>query len=82
MKKVQKRVHRFTTMFEPDPDGGYVVFVPALPGCATQGRTLEEAMKNAKEAIEGYLAAKKALKEEIMFESGEAIMSRIPANIS
>jgi predicted RNase H-like HicB family nuclease len=82
MKKVQKRVHRFTVMFEPDPDGGYVVYVPALPGCATQGRTYEEAAKNAKEAIEGYVAAKKALKEEIVLESGEAIMARVPAQIS
>jgi predicted RNase H-like HicB family nuclease len=33
-------------------EGGYWVKVPALPGCVTQGETLEEALTNAKEAIE------------------------------
>ena len=39
---------------EPD-EGGYYVRVPALPGCITEGDTLEEAMANAKEVIEGYV---------------------------
>ena len=34
---------------------GYVVDVPQLPGCMTQGKTFEEALSNAKEAIELYL---------------------------
>ncbi len=36
-------------------EGYYTVTVPALPGCLTQGRTKEEALKRAKEAIQGYL---------------------------
>ena len=39
---------------EPD-EGGYWVKVPMLPGCVTEGDTLEEAIGNAKEAVEGYL---------------------------
>ena len=39
---------------EPD-EGGYYVRVPALPGCITEGDTLEEAIANAKEVIEGYV---------------------------
>ncbi len=39
---------------EPD-EGGYWVKVPALPGCVTQGETVEEALANAKEAIEAYI---------------------------
>ena len=39
---------------EPD-EGGYWVTVPALPGCVTQGETVEEALANVKEAIEAYL---------------------------
>ncbi|MBI3338085.1 type II toxin-antitoxin system HicB family antitoxin [Candidatus Saccharibacteria bacterium] len=35
--------------------GGFSVWVPDLPGCASQGETLEEALKNIKEAIELYL---------------------------
>jgi len=35
--------------------GGYTVYVPALPGCVSQGETVEEAMANIKEAISLYL---------------------------
>ena len=37
-------------------EGGYWAEVPAIPGCATQGDTLEELMKNVQEAVEGCLA--------------------------
>jgi predicted RNase H-like HicB family nuclease len=36
-------------------EGGYWAEVPAIPGCATQGDTLEELMKNVHEAVEGCL---------------------------
>ena len=49
------RSYSFTVLFEPAEEGGYVVTVPALPGCATQGETLEEARAIAREAITGYL---------------------------
>jgi antitoxin HicB len=45
-------VRTYTIMLTPDHDeGGFVVSVPALPGCFTQGDTLEEALANAREAI-------------------------------
>lgn len=37
-------------------DGGFWAEVPAIPGCATQGDTLEELMANLEEAIEGCLS--------------------------
>jgi len=37
-------------------EGGYWAEVPAIPGCATEGETLEELMKNLEEAIEGCLS--------------------------
>jgi len=40
---------------EEQDEGGYTVFIPALPGCISQGDTLEEAVKNIKEAILLYL---------------------------
>lgn len=44
---------KFLVVLEPDPEvGGYNVTVPALPGCFTQGDTEEEALANAREAIE------------------------------
>jgi predicted RNase H-like HicB family nuclease len=45
----------YSIVIEPGEDGWFVVTVPALPGCITQGKTIEEAEKNAKEAIEAYL---------------------------
>jgi antitoxin HicB len=45
---------RYTVIFEPQPEGGYTVAVPALPGCITEGDTLREARKMAAEAIQAY----------------------------
>lgn len=81
MEKVEKKVHSFTAVFEPAEEGGYVVYVPALPGCATQGETFEEAQTNAKDAIEAYLEAMKDLNEDIALESESTIISRIPAAV-
>ncbi len=42
-------------VLEPSEDGGYTAIVPALPGCISEGDTVEEAMANIREAIELYL---------------------------
>ncbi len=47
--------YTFTAVFEPEPEGGYTVTCPALPGLVTYGETLEEARAMAAEAIECYL---------------------------
>jgi antitoxin HicB len=47
--------HRYTVLFEPAEEGGYVVTCPALPGLVTEGDNYEEAHQRAVEAIEGYL---------------------------
>jgi len=44
--------YQFTVILQPEEDGGYSVLVPSLPGCHTEGDTLEEALKNAKEVIQ------------------------------
>lgn len=46
---------KFKVVLEPQQEGGYVAYVPALPGCFSQGETKEEALRNIKEAIELYL---------------------------
>lgn len=48
-------MRRYTVLLEQGEDGWIVVTVPALPGCVTQGRTPDEALQNAKEAIEAYI---------------------------
>ncbi len=58
--------YRYTIILDPDPDeGGYTVTVPALPGCVTQGETLEEAIAMAKDAI--------LLHVEALIEAGEPV---------
>lgn len=42
-------------VLEPSEEGGYTVYVPALPGCISEGETVEEALVNIEEAIELYL---------------------------
>ena len=48
----QKKVYNFTVVIEKDEDGYYVGYVPSIKGCHTQGKTIDELMKNVKEAIE------------------------------
>ena len=48
-----------------EDEGGYLAFFPALPGCHTWGASYEEAVKNAEEALLGYL--------EALQKNGEAI---------
>ncbi|GAB6283992.1 MAG: hypothetical protein STSR0009_01910 [Methanoregula sp.] len=47
----------FKIAIEKDEDGWYIVTVPALPGCVSQGKTEKEAKKNIAEAIELHLSA-------------------------
>ncbi|MDP2951594.1 MAG: type II toxin-antitoxin system HicB family antitoxin [bacterium] len=77
----KQKVYNFTAFFEPAEEGGYVVSVPALPGCLTQGETFEEAQAMAKDAIEVYLQTLCDLKEEIPLESERMVISKIPANV-
>lgn len=54
---------------QSEPEGGYTVIVPSLPGCITYGETLEEAKTMAKEAIELYIEVLKDRGEEIPDDS-------------
>jgi predicted RNase H-like HicB family nuclease len=46
---------RLKVVLEPSDEGGYTVYVPSLPGCISEGDTLEEALANIQEAVELYL---------------------------
>lgn len=52
---MRQKILQYDAVFEKEADGGYSVWIPDLPGCASQGDSLEEAMKNIKEAMELYL---------------------------
>jgi len=51
------KIHHYTAVFQKEPDGGYTVTVPALKGCVTYGKTIEEARTSAAEAIESYVGS-------------------------
>lgn len=52
---MRTRERSYSVLYQAAREGGYVAFVPALPGCHTQGETIEAAVRNAKEAIRVYL---------------------------
>jgi predicted RNase H-like HicB family nuclease len=60
-----------TVLLQPEPEGGYTVTCPALPGLVTYGETLEEARAMAADAIRGYI--------ECLQEDGEPIPESDPA---
>ncbi len=45
-------VHEFPLILTPDPNGGFTVECPVIPGCISEGDTREEALANIREAIE------------------------------
>ena len=61
----------YTVILEREVDGGYVVSVPALPGCITQGDTREEALANIREAIEVYIEDCEASGDPVPTEAGK-----------
>jgi predicted RNase H-like HicB family nuclease len=61
---------KYTVILEPANEGGYVVSCPAMPGCISQGETLEETLENIKEAI--------LLVIEVLQEENEPIPNETP----
>ena len=59
-KQIKNKILSFSVIYEADPNGGYVAYVPSLSGCHSQGDNLEETEKNIKEAIELYVESLKS----------------------
>jgi predicted RNase H-like HicB family nuclease len=64
---------KFRIIVEPDEDGVFVATVPSLPGCVSQGATRDQAVRNVREAIQGYL--------ESLRERGEPIPPAISEEV-
>lgn len=63
-----KSNYKYTIVLRPEKEGGFTVMVPALSGCVTYGKTLEEAKTMADDAIRGYLESMKKHGEPISSE--------------
>lgn len=61
--------YTYKLLINKEEEGGYMVSVPALPGCFTQGETIDEAIEMAQEAIELYLEELKERGEKIPDDS-------------
>lgn len=72
MKK-HNGTYQFEAIFTPQEEGGFTVEIPDLPGCISEGDTLEEAEKNIEEAIELYL--------ETLEERGIPLPEREPLKV-
>jgi predicted RNase H-like HicB family nuclease len=70
-ESVSAAAYTYTVLLQPEPEGGYTVTCPALPGLVTFGATLEEARAMAADAIRGYI--------ECLQEDGEPIPDSDPA---
>lgn len=69
---------RYRVLIEQDEDGVYVVEVPALPGCISQGKTRSEAVDNIKEAIAGYLESLQENGDPVPPSIGEEVVEVTP----
>ena len=58
----------YSIKIEPQKEGGYTVTVPSLPGCISEGDTIEEATANIKDAMVGYLRVLQKHKRSIPLE--------------
>ena len=59
----------YKILLRPEPEGGYTVIVPGLPGCITYGKTIAEAKEMAFDAIKIYLHSLRKHKEPIVDDS-------------
>ncbi len=71
---MRKQIYNYTAVFEKNEHKGYTVTVPSLSGLVTEGKNLDEASKNAVEAISCYLYGFKAERKKFPIEGDIASM--------
>ncbi len=70
------RVLSYRVILKPEPEGGFTVTVPALPGCITYGNDIEEAKRMVKDAIQVYLESLKKHSEPI-FDDADTLETQL-----
>ncbi len=63
---------RYQIVLRPEPEGGFTVFVPSLPGCITWGKDLAQARRMAADAIHAYIVSLRKQGEPVPSD-GEAL---------
>ena len=80
-QRKSKKAYSYSVYYDAAAEGGFVAIVPALPGCHTQGETLEEAERNIREAIELYLESLAAHGEPLP-EERKSLHGRVSVPVS
>ena len=62
---------RLRVVLEASDEGGFTAYVPALPGCISEGDTRDEALENIQEAIELYL---EPVEDDLNFNAGSEVL--------
>jgi len=73
MKNLQS--HNYNIVLRPEPEGGFTVTIPTLPGCVTYGRDLEEAKAMARDAVSAYVASLKKHRQPVPEDKGVLVTS-------
>ncbi len=68
--------YKVVIMYDPEYKG-YVVDVPQLVGCMSQGKTIDEALANTKDAIQGWLAVEQKHGRVDTLETGEIFLGEV-----
>jgi antitoxin HicB len=68
---------KFTVILEPEAEGGYSVVCPAIPGCVSQGDSLDKALANIREAILGCLEVRREDQVPLPVETPKLIAREI-----
>jgi predicted RNase H-like HicB family nuclease len=71
----------YTVLVHTAEEGGYWVEVPALPGCFSQGETVDEALANAREAIELHLESLREEGQELPSDRG-LVIGRVEVSVT
>lgn len=67
-------VMRLRVVLEPSDEGGFTVWVPALPGCVSEGDTHEEALTNIQEAIDLYV---EGVEDDLLPKEGAEVLELV-----
>ena len=67
----------FKVLVRPGEDGYLVASVPSLPGCHTQGKNFEAALKNVREAIQGYIEVSQKFDDPFVSDDRELVETTV-----
>ncbi len=72
---MKKAHYYFNVVLRPEPEDGFTVLVPALPGCVTYARVLGEAKEMAKDAVSGYIESLRKHREPVPTDDDTLVTS-------